>query len=195
MQRREDQQLELELTWLQGLRNSDLEVFRQIFEFYVLRLRRYAAASNISSDVGEDMIQEIFVSVWDRRENLPVAPGDLGRYLIGALHKKILQYKRNASLRSEIVGRYSEDIKNLSSSPPKPDAPLLSAELNAVFLRALSELSEIQRQILALRWGEEMPFAKIAEILGISENAAMLHASRIKAVLRPLLQRYLQGLQ
>lgn len=191
----DDRHLEREMEWLKGLKNSDLESFKQIFEFYVVRLRRYVVASNIPADVGEDIIQDIFVSLWDRRVELLLSKGNLGTYLIGALHKKILQHNRNIGLRAEIFEKFSEDVRDLSSAAPRPDSYLLNAELKAVFSRALSELSETQRQIVALRWGEEMPFSRISEILGISENAAMLHASRIKSSLRPILQRYFKGLK
>lgn len=183
-----------ERKWLEGIRRSDLDCFKQVFEFYALRLRRFAAAS-VPEDQAEDMIQEVFLSLWERREELRLAPGELGKYLIGAMHKKIIQSRRNYSVRTNLLSARADELEDISPKPYPTDSQLLKAEFNAAFLVALNGLSEIQRQIVSLRWGEGMPYAKISEILGISENAAMLHATRIKHTLKPVLGRYLSGLE
>ncbi len=193
MQSDESRTSEQEEDWIDGIRRSDLEVFKQVFEFYVVRLRRFAAAS-VPEDQAEDMIQEVFVSLWERRAELSVGPGELGRYLIGALHKKIVQSRRNYAVRSNLLSSREGEVADISPKAFPTDAQVLTAEFNAVFLLALKGLSETQRQIVSLRWGEGMSYSKISELLGISENAAMLHATRLRQVLKPVLKRYLAGL-
>lgn len=184
-----------ERDWIEGIQRSDRKVFKEIFEFYLFMLRRLASASNVSADQAEDMIQDIFVSLWERRDSLSIAPGELSKYLIGSLNKKILQYRRNTAVRSNLISTRSDAVSDLLPKPFPTDSQVLTAEFNAVFLLALKGLSEIQRQIVSLRWGEGMSYGKISELLGISENSAMLHASRIKQVLRPVLKRYMSGLE
>lgn len=60
---------DVETKWLEGIRKSDLDIFKQVFEFYALRMHRFAAPS-VPEDQAEDMIQEIFFSLWERRAEL-----------------------------------------------------------------------------------------------------------------------------
>lgn len=111
------------------------------------------------------------------------------------MHKKIMQSRRNYSVRTNLLSARADELEDISPKPYLTDSELLKAEFNAAFLLALKGLSEVQRHIVTLRWGEGMPYSQISDILGISENAVMLHATRIKRTLKPVLGRYLSGLK
>lgn len=179
------------------IRSGNLEVFGRIFRFYTLNMRRFASAS-VPSDAAEDLVQEVFLDIWRRRETLTVPDEEFERYLFGALRKKILQYNRNSGVRTSIQRRELPNVAHhpgLTGRQPDPaDARLLTVEFNSVFVAETRKLSEVQRAVLALRWGQGMSFSDIAATLQITENAAMLHASRIRKALWPVLQRYFRGL-
>jgi RNA polymerase sigma factor for flagellar operon FliA len=51
-----------------------------------------------------------------------------------------------------------------------PDAQLERVELRKLLARALMELPERERQILALYYEEEMTMAEIGEVIGVCES-------------------------
>ena len=67
-------------------------------------------------------------------------------------------------------------------------AGALAHERRRIVLDALQQLSERQREVLALRYYLDLDEAAIAEQLGISRGAVKSHASRGAAALRILLE-------
>lgn len=57
-----------------------------------------------------------------------------------------------------------------------------------LLLVAMDELGEIDRELLQLVYWEKLKYRDVAVVLGISENAVAIRATRAKKVLRGLLR-------
>lgn len=54
---------------LSDLRNSDRHAFQSLFRYYYPRLKAYAATM-VDDSVAEDLVQDLFLYVWEHREDL-----------------------------------------------------------------------------------------------------------------------------
>lgn len=80
-------------------------------------------------------------------------------------------------------------------APLPPDADTLHAADDRyrevtdrrVVTRALAQLSVRQRQVIVLRYFEDLPVDQVAEVLGVSSGAVKAHTSRAVSRLRELL--------
>ena len=179
---------ECEAHWVRGIRNGDLQAFRDIFETYTPELRRFAAIT-VPREIAEDIVQDVFFSLWQRREEFFISSDGLTRYLFAAVRKKVLQHLRHQRVRD----RNSVAVVDVPGAGPKPYSPedeLLSDELERAVHLALANLSAVQREVVTLRWTQGMPYADIASILGISPGAAMQNVSRIRRLLHPVLSKF-----
>ncbi|MEO7459805.1 MAG: SigE family RNA polymerase sigma factor [Acidimicrobiales bacterium] len=139
-------------------------------------------ASLLVDDVGtcEEIVQEAFVRVWQRRPGLRAAD-------------RLPAYLRSAVLngaRSELRRRV---VRRRPLAPPPASAP--SAETTALaddpsreVLDALRSLPERQREVLALRYYLDLSEAQIAATLEISPGAVKTHAHRGLATLAERLE-------
>jgi len=184
---------ECEENWVIGLRNSDVQVFRAIFETYTPALRRFASIT-VSREAAEDIVQEVFFSLWMRREDLSLSSDGLTKYLFASVKKKTLQHLRNQKVRDRNVTIVA-DTPGATPRSYSPEEKLLADELEREVQLALADLSTTQREVMTLRWTQGMPYADIAAILGISQAAAMQTVSRIRRLLHPVLSKFFPELK
>ena len=75
---------------------------------------------------------------------------------------------------------------------PAPDSALSSSETARLIGRALAQLPPQQRAVVSLRVWEEMPYARIAEVVGCTEGTVRAHMhhglASLREVLAPLIR-------
>ncbi len=179
-----------EREWVAGLRSGRLDIFRTIFETYESKLL-YFACLWVPRAVGEEIVQEVFFDLWQRRAGLNIEEGSFGAFLFSAIRNHVFKYIRHDKVVHQVRSTYPADTPpGMSRGPGAPDGDLLTTEIREQIAEAMVSLSEVQRAVLMLRWAEDMSFAQVATALSISENAARIHATRgrqaLHVALRPL---------
>jgi RNA polymerase sigma-70 factor (ECF subfamily) len=138
-----------------------------------------------SSEVAEDVVQELFLHLWDTR-----GPHDAvrlnRRYLYVAVRNRALKYLRHQRVAAASSERVSRE------SPPyaaTPEDLYLRAELRDAAQRAIAGLPKRCREIFVLRRRHHLAYQEIAARLGLSlgtVKSQMWHATvRLKQQLAP----------
>jgi len=124
----------------------------------------------------EDVFQEVFLT-YHRR--LPELNGEdhLKAWIITTTIN-IARRVASSSWRTKVVPLKPE-LLDLSASPPSFDR-----EEQAVLFQALASLPENYRTVIHLFYLEDMPVARIADILGLAPSAIKMRLSRGRAMLR-----------
>jgi enterochelin esterase family protein len=140
----------------------------------------YAAARRQLPDasLAEDVTQAVFMVLARRHRGLP-SNVVLSSWLLKVTHLACLQARRNAGRRREHERKAAQMRPAVTEADPMPKG-LLGAEVDS----ALARLSEADRDVLTLRYLEELPVAEVARRLGISEEAAQKRIDRAMARLR-----------
>ncbi|MGK7397386.1 MAG: RNA polymerase sigma factor [Candidatus Cyclobacteriaceae bacterium M3_2C_046] len=147
----------------QGNKNSFEFIYRSYYNF----LFNYGCKLWQDQDLVKDVIQELFVEIWESRENLSQTDSIkfyLSKALRIKLFKKIGINKRMLNLeRSEFY-----DFQVVLSFEDE----LISKEFNqdqiSSLNKAFSSLSASQREVLFLRYYNQMSLEQIASILNIN---------------------------
>ncbi|HEY3190708.1 MAG TPA: sigma-70 family RNA polymerase sigma factor, partial [Solirubrobacteraceae bacterium] len=165
---------------------GDAAAFAELYERHARAIFGYCRRVLRSADEAADATHEAFVSVLERLRGVQrpiVAPRP---YLFRAAH--------NACLRIAEGRRRTQDV----DSPPETaqygelsetERIVLTRELQDEVRAANDELSLRQREILALREVERLPYDEIAQIMGTTPNAAAQLGWRARARLRTCLRR------
>lgn len=163
---------------------GEQDAFRQLVEAYQAPVYRLALRM-CSGDaaLAEDAAQEAFLAAW---RGLPRFRGD------SRLSTWLYRLTTNAAidwLRREKRHRGMDDVTELElpDDGPGPQDQAEQAEAQQAVRRALSRLSEEHRQVLLLRYMQELDYAEIAAALEISEGTVKSRISRAKMRLRELL--------
>ena len=150
---------------------SDPEAFGVLYERHVDRIYAYALRCLHDPMGAEDVVSETFER----------ALHYLPRYEWQGPPFRAWLYRIASSAIADRVRRVATVGLDVAPEPedrdPGPEDRLLRGERNRALMAALAALPLLQRQVVELRYGAELPFKDIALVLGRSEGAAkaLLH--------------------
>lgn len=166
--------------------NKVEEVFDALYARYAKGLLVYAREFSLSQEEAEDIIHDVFVSVW---EKLHRSPGLIERsYLFKAARNGCLNYIEHLKVRS----RFQEETLR-SGSPQGALAPemYVADELKSVIQNAVDKLPPRQKEAFLLNKFQNMSYAEIVAKLEISPRTVEKHVEVASKALREELFRYL----
>lgn len=161
---------------------GDGEAFRQLVEAYQTQVYRLALRM-CGESAADDVTQEAFLAAW---RALPDFRGDC------RFSTWLYRLTTNAGidwLRREKRYRSADDVTELElpDDAPSPQEQAEQSETQSAVRRALSRLSEEHRQVLLLRYMQELDYGEIAAALDVSEGTVKSRINRAKGRLRELL--------
>ena len=169
--------LKVERDLLQRLQQNDEEALALLMTMYYDDLYNYAARFTKEDGLIKDCIQEVFISLWQRRESASSILS-LPFYLLGAVKNKVLKTLQRDSRRSEALiadGQY-EFASEFPVEKNIIDKQL--AEENAQRLKSvISNLSARQKEIIYLKFYQQLDHGQIAALMNISQQSVynLLH--------------------
>jgi RNA polymerase sigma-70 factor (ECF subfamily) len=120
--------------------------------------------------LAEDVVQEAFVSIWQRARRFDPDRGSVSAYLMAAVHNKAVDAVRH----EESLRRREEGVSGLPVESGEDDvveAAWLSVRRTEV-RSAVSRLSPVQREALELAYFGGLTYGEVADKLGIPLGTA-----------------------
>ncbi|WDF69743.1 RNA polymerase sigma-70 factor [Sphingobacterium oryzagri] len=156
--------------------------FEQLFEQYWKRMYAFAVKITTEKEDAKEIVQDIFKSLWERREALDIQ--DAERYLLRSVKLKTMEYIRNKSTRQ----RHHDVILNTAQSEYE-DQQVELKELNGKIRALIESLPKQCKNVFKMSRDEGLTNKEIARLLFISERAVEYHISKALATLRLALNR------
>jgi RNA polymerase sigma-70 factor (ECF subfamily) len=175
---------------VERVRAGDAEALGEIVRVTAPRLVSFAFGFTRSRDDAEDLVQEVFAAIWQRRTEW--APESVIAYLLTAVRNRAFKMARGIGVET----RYRAKADSVHPDvPPTPDVALedaAEARLWAQRLRRLRDLldtlTERQRTAYMLRYQHGLTIPQIAQVLGVSEKSAEQLVRRTTHTLRDRLR-------
>lgn len=172
------------------IRAGDERSFDNLYRRFYAPLVGFAMHYGIARALAEEMVQETFLGVWRTRATWDVR-GTVREYIFGAVRNRVLDYRRHERVIDAAGARVgAQAVAGVAQRADAPDTLVTDAELRSAVDAELARMPEERRQVLVLRWQEDLSYPEIAAILGISVNAAKQQGSRAQRALRALLERF-----
>jgi RNA polymerase sigma factor (sigma-70 family) len=155
------------------LKVGDEAAAHEFFDRYAARIRRFVVSSLGAESDADDLLQETFIALADA---LPFFRGDssLFTFACAIAHRKVLSFVRTKARRARLM----------RAAPIAEAVPFLDADANPEFRRALAELRPEYREVLNLKYVEEIGVTEIAATLRLSEHAIESRLARARKALR-----------
>ena len=144
---------------LDALIKGEETAFEKIYKSYFALLQNYSASIVGDSEAALEIIQNIFVALWENRKNLD-REKSLRNYLLRSTHNNSLRYLKTRFLHLQ----HQENLKRKKSVIRAEEGPEPEQQLSAL----LNELPERSRQVMIMSHIENRKSADIARKLGIS---------------------------
>jgi len=155
------------------IRGGDRPAFDALMDRYADGLLRIAFGYLKSSADAEDLVQDLFLSIWRTREQWQ-PQGAVMAYLAVAVRRRALNVLKHHRVEMTYAARVADEgaHDDVSAMTPPADAELASSDERATLSALLSQLSDRARMALLLRYDQQQSFAAVGEIMGISALAA-----------------------
>jgi RNA polymerase sigma-70 factor (ECF subfamily) len=142
-----------------------------------------------SRAVAEEIVQELFLWIWERLEagDLPAAPlaADVSvitrAYLYAAARNRAISVLRREQLERRYTERQARDV---DTSERTVHEDVEDAELAHAARRAIAALPEKCRLVFTLNRQQGLTYAEIAQVLGVSVKAVEANMTRALKALR-----------
>jgi RNA polymerase sigma-70 factor, ECF subfamily len=151
--------------WLGALVSGSVEAYEQVFLHYHEWLLRVAYGLVGSEHDAQEVVQDVMLSFWLRRQVLQVR-GSLMSYLYVAVKKRAISSIR----KRRTAERFERVVATRPISPvvEATDAVMMAEELSAAAGVAINHLPVKRREIFVLHRYGKMANADIATLLGVS---------------------------
>jgi RNA polymerase sigma-70 factor (ECF subfamily) len=181
------------------VRDEEPGAFEELVERYQSRLVALMHHLVGNAEEAEDLAQEVFFRVYRSRKKYR-ARAKFSTWLFTIANNLALNALRARQRRPVVPLQVSSDSGPLGARPAEqlvrdrtnqPSQHMQQVELAEVIRRALETLNERQRVAVLLNKFEEMNYAEIAEVMGLTTKAVKSLLSRARTNLRAALHGYI----
>ena len=152
-----------EKTIFPRIRDGDREAFRSLFDTYYASLCHYASHYLNDDSLSEEVVQELFVKLWEKRKTLDVGTS-VRNYLFRAVRNGCLNQIQHDKVRQ----LHGKKLKEVLLSEDPAEEYLITPELILRLEEAIESLPDKRREIFRLSREEGLKYREIAEKLKIS---------------------------
>ena len=163
--------------------NGDRDAFRQIFDFYGPRIKRYVCSRGASETVAEEVVQEVMLKVWQKASLYDPAKAAPNTW-IHSIARRCMLDRLRGERRPEVE---DDDPNRVEQSPPDEDLAL--AEGRFALTHAIEALPSGELDVLRAAYFEGLSMSEIAERQALPLGTVKTRTRNALARLRSLLRR------
>jgi RNA polymerase sigma-70 factor (family 1) len=153
--------------------------FNLLFDRYWEKLYCAALARVDDDAIAQDIVQELFIKIWQRRHTLTIQLS-LENYLLSAVRLSVLSYFRSRKVN---VVRLEDALQRIEYLEESMNANADYLELEKTLEDAVNKMPDMLQKVYLLR-SENKPVKEIAGELGIAEQTVKNYISEVLRRLR-----------
>jgi RNA polymerase sigma-70 factor (family 1) len=150
---------------IDGLRMGQKDKFDQIYLNYWSDLYSFARKRANSEDDAKDILQDLFLVIWTKRESLNITVS-LKSYLYTVLRHRIINYYNSNRTEAE----YIDILRRMESFSLDTEQQITENEINIIIDKSLDKMPSKMREIFELSRYKGLSAKEIASQLQLSEQ-------------------------
>ena len=163
-----------DISLLYELKKGNREAFNGVFRYYYPRIMAYTA-SMVEQKAAEDIVQDVFLYVWENREKLY----GFHSYLFQSAYTRCLDYfKKNLSIEkyhSHTYEKYLEDYQNLLKGDDSVIEELSVKDFYRHLYELLEHLPAQRREVFILTYIKGLTAKEVAEQTQMPQRTVESH--------------------
>lgn len=176
------QELHTDQRLIAAMQNDDPHAFQTLFNLYWKDLYKTAYNRLRSQSEAEDLVQDIFADIWERRYSLEITTS-LNNYLQRSLKFRIIRMLSRANLHKKALGHLLYQMTEMETTILDV---LTTSDVERTLSQAIHSFPDNMKNIFLLR-SEDYSIKEIAEALGLAEQTVKNNVTeslrRLKLVL------------
>ena len=166
---------------------DDKQAFQLLYDKYWDKLFKTALIKVQDEDQVSDIIQDLFVTIWVRRQELNIND-NVDLYLFRSLKNRIINFYKKKYLTENNINEFAKSIPNKTYS----DVEILFSykEVELVIAKEMERLPNKMKQIFLLSRDEQLSSKKISEMLSISDQTVRNQISKAIKRIKISIEKY-----
>ena len=161
--------------------SRDSAAFATLYEEHVDRVYRHAYYLLGSKTEAEDLTAQTFLQAWAAVDRYQDRGKPVLSWLLTIAHNLVVSRRRNGHHESRLHENIAASGRFVS-----PEEALIAKSREEEVTRAILKLKPLERQVILLRFVDNVEYAEVAQILGKSVNAVRVIQYRALCNLRRL---------
>lgn len=170
---------------LERIKSGNASYYEEVFRKYYQSLCLFALKYVKDPDEAEEIVQEMFVRIWQKKESLAVTTS-LKSYLYQAVRNACLNHLKHNNVKLE----YQKRAIDATSAANAGDT-LVALELEARITETLNKLPPERKKIFLMSRNEGLKYREISEKLNISIKTVENQMSKALQFLKTELMDFL----
>jgi RNA polymerase sigma-70 factor, ECF subfamily len=180
---------------VKGLQTGDQRAYGMMFRLYFQPLSIYAKSILTDSEQSRDIVQEVFLKIWNSRDSLEISIS-LKSFLYKMVHNACISHLRKEKTRQSVNALSYDDVQlRLQAFDIEGDDHffdvILSEELDLLLYKAIDQLPPQCKQVFLLRRYGQLPYEEIAQKLSVSLSTIKTQMVRAMEKLKESLEKFL----
>lgn len=169
---------------LQQISTGDQQAFSRLVNRYTKILFPYLLSWVKNTQQVEEIVQDVFVQIWKKRDQL-VQIGNFSGYLYIIARNRAIAVLKEQLIKPESI--QNDVIDNLLSAP---QSNMETKELGEIINKAIDALPARRKEVFTLSREEKLTYEEIAERLRISRSTVREHIVEALVFLRMYLREH-----
>ena len=170
----------IEKEWLARIKQGDQQAFAELYRAYSERLYKSLLRLVKSEQMAQELLQDIFVQFWEKRETIDVQ-SSLAAYLLRIGENKVYDFYRKLKREQTLLAM----VKASASERYLPiEETALSEENGQLLRKAIETLPPQRRQVFECCKLQGRSYQETSELLGISTSTINDHIVKATKTIR-----------
>lgn len=172
-------------TTIHDFKNGNAETFEKVFHTYYKALVVYAKTILKDMDEAEDIVQQMFITIWEKRSSLEIHTS-----LRAMLYRSVYNACLNKIKQQAVRSKYASDAQ-YQLQKAATDEQMQQKELQKSIEDALNALPEQCGKIFRMSRYDQLKYQEIADELGLSVKTVENQMGKALKIMKEHLKDYL----
>ncbi len=176
-----------EIGYWSRIRAGDLSAYESVFRRYYADLYGYGLKLCSRPELVEDVIQELFVAIWEKKGDIEQIHS-VKAYLLVSLRRRILKFLQKERYERQMIIEQGElPVIYFTAEDVIVKNEMHDQQIQELRV-ALNQLPARQKEVIYLRFYNGMSYEEIEEILSINYQSVRNHVYRAIKTLREIMR-------
>ena len=175
---------------LEHLRKGKKKAIKLIFVRYYPRLEKYACQFIVNQQEAEDLVQEVFIQVWENRKDIQ-PNSNFESYLFTLVRNRCLNVLKKRTVEKGYIEKMQANSEELYTISFVLEDEFISMEkmLQDELENIIAAMPERCQVAFRLKWIEGKKIREIAEVMKVSTTMVDKHLAKGMEIARQKLNR------
>ena len=148
------------------LRSGDEQAFSHLFHTYWKKLFSVAYRRVNDEQLAQDITQDVFMQLWDKRETLNINSSNIEYYLLKSIKNKVINHYTSAQVKQSVLNKVMERMEQIQDEIYDPKR---YQELENYVDDQIEQFPQTMKAVFLMR-SEQLSIREIASRLNLSEQ-------------------------